>query len=268
VLIDSHCHLDFPEFDEDREEVLARATANGVRYIVNPGIDLATSQRAVMLASRYAEVYAMVGIHPYHAATVDEATLTELRGLAKQPKVVAIGEIGLDYYRGSAPPAVQIEALWRQLMLAAELGKPVAIHQREAGADLRRVLSKWVAELQPDPYCERMRGVLHAFSGDLELAEEGHWWRFFLGLGGSLTFPNASSVQRVAKELPLTQVVVETDAPYLSPYPYRGQRNEPGRVVFVAEALARLHNVPMAEVARQTTQNANHLFGIEQWAEP
>lgn len=263
MLVDSHCHLDFPQFDVDRKAVLERAATAGVHRIINPGIDLETSQRAVELAALHETVYAMVGVHPYGAESVDESTLNRLRTLAQEPEVVAIGEIGLDYYRGDAPKEVQITAFQQQLDLAAELGQPVAIHQRAADEDVRRVLSKWVEGMNPDPYKGRLRGVLHAFSGDLSLAEAAREWRFLVGLGGPLTFRNAKELQQAARVLPLSQVIVETDAPYLTPHPYRGRRNEPQRVALVAQALTGLLNLPLDKVVDQTTDNAKRLFGIE-----
>lgn len=251
------------QFADDRAAVLARAAEAGVGVIVNPGIDLPSSQRAIELAAAHPAVYAMVGIHPYDAAAVDDETSARLRALARQPKVVAIGEIGLDYYRGPAPREVQMAAFRRLLDLAAELGQPVVIHQREAAADVAAILSEWVAGLRPDPYAGRWRGVLHAFAGDAALAGQALAWRFLVGLGGPLTFRNARQMHDTGRALPLQQVIIETDAPYLSPHPYRGQRNEPARVALVAAALAALQGVTVAEVARQTTENASRLFGIE-----
>ncbi len=261
MLVDTHCHLDFPQFDADREATLRRAREAGVEIIVNPGTDLESSRRAVALARRYPEVYAAVGVHPHAASGLDAATLAALRALARHPKVVAVGEIGLDYYRNLSPRPRQVEAFRRQLDLAAELGKPVIIHDRDAHEEVARLLEEW-ALARRDGGEGEAAGVLHAFSGGQALAEAGFRWGFLVALGGPLTFQNARRLQGLAQALPLKHVVLETDAPYLSPHPYRGQRNEPARVALVAEALAGLHGLPLTEVARQTTGNARRLFRI------
>ncbi|MCC7352113.1 MAG: TatD family hydrolase [Anaerolineae bacterium] len=261
MLVDTHCHLDFPHFDADREVTLERARGAGIEFIVNPGSDMESSRRAVSLAGNYPDVYAAVGIHPHNALSLDAAALTELRALAQSPKVVAIGEIGLDYYRDLSPRAAQEEAFRLQLDLAAELDKPVIIHDRDAHADVARILEEWSNARGSKGGWPA--GVLHAFSGDRELAEAGFRWGFMVAIGGPLTFQNARRLQGLARELPLIHLVVETDAPYLSPHPYRGQRNEPARVTLVAETLAALHGLPLAEIARQTTTNARRLFRIK-----
>ncbi len=263
MLVDTHCHLDFPHFDADREETLERARRAEIEFIVNPGSDMESSRRAVALADRYPDVYAAVGVHPHHALSLDAAALADLRALAQHPKVVAIGEIGLDYYRDLSPRARQEEAFRRQLELAAELDKPVIIHDRDAHADVARILEEWSrARGTEENKREQVAGVLHAFSGDRALAEIGFRWGFMVALGGPLTFQNARRLQELARGLPLSHLVVETDAPYLSPHPYRGQRNEPARVTLVAEMLAALQGLSLAEVARRTTANARRLFRI------
>jgi TatD DNase family protein len=260
MLVDTHCHLDFPQFSADREATLERARAAGIELIVNPAADMESSRRAVALAERYPDVYAAVGIHPHDATSLDGATLAELRALARHPKVVAIGEIGLDYYRDLSPRPAQEVAFRRQLELAAELGKPVIIHDRDAHEDVVRILDEW-SEARGST-AEQPAGVLHAFSGDRALAEAAFRWGFMVSLGGPLTFQNARRLQELVRELPLAHLVVETDAPYLSPHPYRGQRNEPARVRLVAEVLAALQGLSLVEVSRQTTANARRLFRI------
>ncbi|MBC8448482.1 MAG: TatD family hydrolase [Chloroflexi bacterium] len=260
-LIDSHCHLDFSRFDGDRDEAVQRARAAGVQIIINPGYDLKSSQRAVDLAERYPEVYAAVGVHPHEAKTVTDEVMAELRRLAAHPKVVAIGEMGLDFYRDLSPRDVQRRAFRQQLALAAELELPVIVHSREAHDDVMAIL----AEAQSSKFKaqnRKLKGVLHAFSGDQAMAERATDLGFLVGLAGPVTFLNAHRLRTLVRELPLERLLVETDAPYLTPHPYRGKRNEPGRVALVAAAVAELQGVTEAAVARQTTANARQLFGL------
>ena len=254
-MIDSHCHLDFPHFDEDRDEVLARGAEAGVIALVNPGTDLASSRRAVALAERYGNVYAAVGVHPHHASTMDRQVLSELRQLASHPKVVAIGEIGLDYYRDLSPRTQQRNAFEDQLTLAAEIDRPVIIHQRESTVDVMDALRNWASVSHPG--C-----VLHAFSGDKAVADEAVSLGFFIGVGGPLTFKNARRLPDIIPNLPLSCLVIETDAPYLAPHPFRGKRNEPAYVVLVAERLADLFNLPLKELSHTLTENTLRLFRL------
>jgi TatD DNase family protein len=256
-MIDSHCHLDFPQFDEDRDEVLARAVGAGVTAIVNPGTDLESSRRGVALAERYDSVYATVGVHPHDASTVDRQTLSELRQLAAHPKVVAIGEIGLDYYRDLSPRVQQRAAFEAQLDLAADLDLPVIIHQRESAADVMAALREWTVGGHAG--C-----VLHAFSGDEAMADEAVLMDFFVGVGGPLTFKNARRLPEIISSLPLSCLVIETDAPYLAPHPYRGKRNEPAYVALVAERLAELRRLSLDELSCQLIDNTLRLFRLPQ----
>lgn len=260
MLVDTHCHLDFHQFDADRDDVVRRAAEAGVAVIVNPATDLASSHRAIALAERYPGVYAQVGVHPNDSADFDAATLEELRRLAAHPKVVAIGEIGLDYYWERVPHGQQHAAFEAQLELAAELDLPVVIHCRDAHADLRDVLRKWVPGAQKRRGSDAMLGVLHAYSGDLALAEEAFSWNMVLSLGGPVTFRNAKGLHGLVAALPLQRLMLETDAPYLAPHPYRGQRNEPAYLVLIAESMAALQRVSPAEVAKQTTALALRVF--------
>jgi TatD DNase family protein len=264
MLIDSHCHLDLEQFDADRTAVLERARAAGVQVIVNPGIDLKHSRQAIALAEAHAEVYAAVGIHPNSSGDFTPATVDQLRSLAAHPKVVAIGEIGLDYYWHKVDPAQQALALQAQLELAAELGLPVIIHNRDAHEDVATILRAWVqspvtrhSPLAPRPFW----GVLHAFSGDLTLAEEAYTWNFVLSLGGPVTFTNAQRLHDLAPRLRLDRLMLETDAPYLTPHPQRGKRNEPAYVALVCDQLARLSGLTSTAVAQATSQVAYQFFG-------
>lgn len=275
-LVDSHCHLDFEEFDADQAVVLERANLAGLARIVNPGIDLPTSRAALRLAERHPEVYAAVGIHPNSAALYVSSesgnewqdTLAELAEMAQHPKVVAIGEIGLDYYRDRTPRQLQQQAFADQLELAAKLGLPVIIHTRNATREDRRCqidaliqLGAWVKNLQmTQPDLAKRPGVLHAFSGESETARQAIQLGLWLGIGGPLTFENAVALQKIIATVPLERLLIETDAPFLTPHPLRGQRNEPARTVLVAQKLAALHGLPLEVVARQTTANAAKLF--------
>ncbi|TDA68656.1 MAG: TatD family deoxyribonuclease [Clostridia bacterium] len=253
-LIDSHAHLDDKQFAADLEAVLARAEAGGVKAIVTMGVNLASSRQAVALASRYPQVYAAVGIHPHEAAGTEAAVWGELRQLARSPKVVAIGEIGLDYHYHYPEPQVQQHVLRQQLDLAVEMGLPVVIHDREAHADIMNMLAT-------SGYRERA-GVVHCFSGDTAMARELINLGFCLSFPGTITFSQAELTRRVAAGVPLEAVLVETDCPYLSPVPYRGRRNEPARVREVAACLAGLRSLPMEEIAAITSANARTLFGV------
>ena len=254
-MIDSHCHLDFPHFDQDRDEVLARAVEAGVTAIINPGTDLESSRRAIALTERYDNVYAAVGVHPHDASTLNRRTISELRRLVIHPKVVAVGEIGLDYYRDLSPRAEQRAAFDAQLALAAELNRPVIIHQRESAADVMAALRDWAVVGHPG-------GVLHAFSGDGAMAQEAVALGLSVGIGGPVTFKNARRLPEVVPSLPASCLVIETDAPYLTPHPYRGKRNEPAYVALVAERVAVLRGQPVDALSRQLTDNTVRLFRL------
>jgi TatD DNase family protein len=266
VLVDSHCHLDLEQFDQDRGQVWARAQAAGVRWLVIPGIDLAQNRRALEQAEEQPAWFVAAGVHPNSADTFDAAALDELRELAAHPKVVAIGEIGLDYYWDKVQPEQQRRAFVQQLELAAEVGLPVIIHSRDANADVADVLRTWVAgdHFKASPLAQRpFAGVLHAFSGDLALAEEAYSWGFALSLGGPVTFRNAHALHALAPLLQLDRLMLETDAPYLTPHPLRGQRNEPAHLALVVEQLARLWAVSPAVIAETTTAVAQRFFQVE-----
>ncbi len=265
MLIDTHCHLDFDHFDSDREEVIQRALQAGVTHIVVPGIDLPASRRAVALAERYPPVYAAVGIHPNDIPPDTESLdslIQQLHGLAQHPKVVAIGEIGLDYYRDRTPADLQHLWLGRQLALAAELHLPVILHNREAGEDILDLLSEWVSQSLP-PELQSRSGVLHSFSGSWEDAQSALEMGFYIGFTGPITYKGADRLRHVAASVPLDHILLETDAPFLSPHPHRGERNEPAYVCYVAQKLAEIRDLEVQAVASQTTSNAKVLFGWE-----
>jgi TatD DNase family protein len=256
-LIDTHTHLDFPQFDSDREQVIERAANAGVQAIVNVGTDLASSQAAVALAEVYPQIYAAVGVHPHDAKTLTAETLEELRALASHPKVVAIGEIGLDFYRDLSPRDKQRQAFEQQLALAREIGKPVIIHDREAHAEVMGILRHRV-EGSHQPV-----GVLHCFSGDLAMAQEAIELGFYISIAGPVTFKNARRLRESVRQLPLERLLIETDCPYLAPHPHRGKRNEPAYVKLVAQEVARIKEWSLEEVARITSDNAQALFALK-----
>ena len=266
TLVDSHCHLDVEQFDSDRDAVLARAAAADVGLIVVPGIELTTLHQPLALADAHPDVYAAVGVHPTSCQDFDHASVDELRRLARHPKVVAIGEIGLDYYWDTIAHEQQHFALDAQLGLAAELGLPVIIHSRDANEDLATILGAWATsdEVRRSPLNERpYKGVLHAFSGDLALAQEAYRWGFALSLGGPVTFKNARELHSLVPDLRLDALMLETDAPYLTPHPDRGKRNEPARISLICDAIAALRSQTPEEIAAETTQTALRFFGLE-----
>jgi TatD DNase family protein len=257
-LIDSHCHLDFNAFDDDRAEVIGRAEAAGVTAFINPGLNLENSRQVVALAETIPGLYAAIGFHPNDAADFTGDALAQLRALADQPKVVAVGEIGLDYYWDKVPRPVQLRVFEQQLILAKELGKPVIIHQRESAQDTMVVLRQWAAGGSHPGL------VLHSFSGDRAMAEEAIDLGFYIGISGPVTFKNARDLPDIVAALPADRLLVETDAPFLSPQPYRGKRNEPARVALVAERVAALQQRSPADMSRQLARNTTALFGLAQ----
>jgi TatD DNase family protein len=264
MIIDSHCHLDQRQFQGDQEAVIQRALAAGVEVIVNPGTDLAASRAAVALAESHAQIYAAVGIHPNDCAGFDDAGLTALRELAGHPKVVAIGEIGLDYYWDAVPHDEQKQALRAQLALATELNLPVILHSREAMGDLMWELEQWVSSVPTPVRSGAMLGVLHAFSGDLDAAERAYALGFLLGLGGPVTFQNARTLHALVPQLRRDRLMLETDAPYLAPHPHRGKRNEPAFLPLIAQSLATLMGTTVEQLTAETSDTARRFFRITQ----
>ncbi|HJZ50234.1 MAG TPA: TatD family hydrolase [Roseiflexaceae bacterium] len=253
-LIDTHLHLHLAEFDADREQALMRAGAAQVAVLVEVGYDLDSSRAAVALAAAHPEIYAVVGIQPHYAAVASADWLAEIRRLAAQPKVVAIGEIGLDYYHNRAPHNAQEQLFREQLALARELDLPVVIHSREAQADTVRILRD-SARGQP--------GIMHSFSGDWAYAEACLEVGFQLSFSGPVTFAKATELHEVARRAPLNRILTETDSPYLAPHPLRGRRNEPANVRFVAERLAALRELELADLARAVWLNACEIFSLD-----
>jgi TatD DNase family protein len=260
-LTDTHCHLDFRLFDADREEVLKRCQEAGVNRILNPGIDLETSRTAIRLAEQHPGIYAAVGVHPNDGNSWNADTLAELKVLAEHPKVVAIGEIGLDFYRDQTDYSLQVQIFKDQLGLAAEMGLPVIIHSRKAVREVLDILSEWRQGLiQDGSALADQPGVLHSYEGELDLALQAIDMNFYLGVGGPVTFRNAPDKKALISALPLDIMLLETDAPFLAPQPHRGERNEPAYIRWVADEIATLTNTPISSVARVTTNNAARLF--------
>lgn len=260
-LTDTHCHLDYDWFDEDREEVIARAVSSGVEKMVIPGIDLASCRKGLKIAETHPEVYAAVGIHPNSGMSWDAGTLKELRSLAQHPKVVAIGEIGLDYHWDKTPPKRQEKVFREQLELAAEAGLPVIIHNREATEDVLRMLVDWQKDLSKEGHrLAEEPGVLHSYSGTIEQAATALQAKYYLGITGPVTFKKADELRRVVAGLPEGRILVETDAPFLTPTPHRGKRNEPAYVDYVVEKIAAVRNVSPSEIRKATNKNATKLF--------
>jgi len=257
-LIDSHCHLDSADFDADRDEVIARAIDAGVEGMVAIGTgngppDL---EAGVRLADQYSELYATVGIHPNDAAKATEGDLARLEQLVKHPRVVALGEIGLDYHYDFSPRDVQKSIFIEQMAIAARAWKPIVIHTREAWADTLAVLAEhWTAH--------GIAGIMHCFSGGPAEAKQALDLGFYLSFGGILTFPKALDIQAAAREAPRDRILVETDAPYLAPVPKRGKRNEPALVVHTAQKLAELRGESFEEISQASTRNFQRLLGFE-----
>ena len=254
-IFDTHAHYDADRFDSDRDALLSAMPGVGVGLVLDPGCDLPSSRAAAELAERYPHVYAAVGVHPEDCDGFQDGDLTELRQLLERPKVVAIGEIGLDYYWEENPPrALQQEVLRRQLALAEELKLPVIFHDREAHGDSLAIVREFPA----------VRGVFHCFSGSVEMAEELLKLGWMLSFNGAITFKNARKAPEVIAAVPLERMMVETDAPYLTPVPFRGKRNDSGYVHLVAEKIAQLKGLPAEQVERQTWENGVRFFGIPQ----
>ncbi|MGI6226577.1 MAG: TatD family hydrolase [Peptococcales bacterium] len=255
MLFDTHAHLDDRKFQGETDEVIARAKENGVSLIVNVGYNLRHARQSIALAEKYDFLYASVGLHPHDAQDANDALWQEITKLAAHPKVVALGEMGLDYYWDNSPRDVQKEVFRHQIRMARELKLPIIIHDRDAHQDVLTIVREEKAY--------EVGGVFHAYSGSWEMAKEVMDLGFYISIGGPVTFKNARKIIEVAEKIPLTSLLIETDCPYLTPHPYRGQRNEPGYVRLVAEKIAEIKNISYDEVALATKENGMKLFGID-----
>ena len=251
MLIDSHAHIQLSQFDRDRDVVLKRAQEAGISAILVIGFDMETSRGAVALAEKHTQIYATVGMHPHDAKDLTPDVLKTFRELAAHPKVIALGEMGLDYYRNLSPRPLQKAAFEKQLDLAEETQMPIIIHNRDAYMDILPILEARQG---------RIRGVLHCFTGDVALMQRSLTIGFHIGIGGIVTYPNAKDVQAVAKEVPEDRLLIETDCPWLAPQFRRGRRNEPAYVRAVAEKIAELRNTSVQAVGERTTANFQTLF--------
>ncbi len=254
TLIDTHCHLDMQAYDSDLDQVLEQAAHAGIHKIITIGIDLASSKAAVNLAATYPQIYATIGVHPHEADKVTPTTLHELSHLAKAPKVVGYGEIGLDYAKNYAPHEVQRKVFAMQLELAKELNLPVVIHDREAHEETIQLLR----EIGPF----EKRGVMHCFSGDVSLARQVIDLGFYISIPGIVTFKNAKELQEVAQTTDIQHLILETDGPFLAPVPFRGKRNTPAKIIHTAQMVADLKSMSLNDVATMTTHNATDLFQL------
>lgn len=252
-MIDSHAHLEMASFDRDRDAVVARAAVAGVDTIVTVGTHLAECRKAVILTDKYKGLFAAVGIHPHEAQDFDKETADALRRLCKNRKVVAYGEIGLDFFRDLSPRDIQMEVFAAQLGLASELDLPVIIHDREAHRQTLAVIRDWQG---------KRGGVFHCFSGDVAMAEKCLSMGFYISIAGPITYPRSEKLREVARMVPLDRLLIETDCPYLTPQPQRGRRNEPALMVHTAKEVAAVRGLTLEEIAAATADNAKRLFRI------
>lgn len=252
MLIDTHCHIEMSQFDADRDEVLRRADEADIKYFINPGSDREGNVKNLELSANYPQIYSAVGIHPHDAKTLDDALFNELKEWAGRKKVVAVGEIGLDYHYLHSPKGVQVDAFLRQIVLAKEVKLPIIVHSREAKNDTLRILRE----------IDDITGVLHCFSEDVATAKKAMELGFYISIAGPVTFKNVKHLREVVKFIPDEFLLIETDAPYLSPVPMRGKRNEPAFMVDTAKVIAELRGITLSDLARITTHNAKRLFGI------
>ena len=247
---ESHAHYDDERFDEDRDTLLASFPAEGIETVVNASSDIKSSKASIALSEKYPFFYAAVGVHPHEVENITEADIDELRELSKHPKVVAIGEIGLDYYYDLSPRDLQRHWFKRQLELADELKMPVIIHSRDAAQECFDIIKN----------SNVRNGVIHCYSGSAEMAEEYIKMGFYIGVGGSLTFKNNKKGVETVERIPIEKILIETDSPYLAPVPYRGKRNDSRLLKYVVERISQIKNIPENDICNITKNNAQNLF--------
>jgi len=254
MLVDSHAHLEMPDFKRDLEQVIQRAKESGVGYIFTVGTEKKDWQRALEIADSHAFVYAILGVHPHHAKEIEDQTYPTLRRLCQNGKVKACGEMGLDFYRNLSPRDIQLKRFREQIGLAKELGLPIVVHDREAHQETLEILRSEKAE--------ECGGIIHCFSGDYEMAKACMGMGFYISVPGSITFKNAEGFREIVKRIPLESLLVETDAPFLTPDPFRGKRNEPSYVWYTAQKVAEVKKVSFESVAEITTENALRVYRL------
>ncbi|MBK0010193.1 MULTISPECIES: TatD family hydrolase [Priestia] len=254
MLFDTHVHLNAEQYEDDLQEVINRALEKGVQNMVVVGFDEPTIKKAIQIAETYDFIYASVGWHPVDAIDMTDEHLAWIEELAQHPKVVALGEMGLDYHWDKSPKEVQKDVFRRQIRLARKVKLPIIIHNRDATEDVVTILK--------EEHVEEVGGIMHCFTGSIEVAKQCMDMNMYISFGGPVTFKNAKKPKEVAVELPLDKLLIETDCPYLTPHPFRGKRNEPGYVSYVAEQIAELKGITYEELADITTANAKKLFGI------
>ena len=257
MIIDTHAHIDMAAFDDDRSEVIQRAKDNGVDYVLNVGCDIESSLRSMELAERYDFIYGTAGVHPHDVKKIDHQTYDQLKQLLSHPKMIALGEIGLDFYKNYSPPDQQKEHLRKQVELSRELKKPIIVHCRDASEDAVAILSDYFPK---DPSARS--GIFHCFSGNQELADRALEMGFYISFSGSVTFKKSEELRAIAKTIPADRLFVETDCPFLAPVPKRGKRNEPSYVMHTAQLIADVREVNIKDIQRTTSLNFFELFGI------
>src|SRR3972149_6727348 len=255
MLIDSHAHLEMPDFKRDLEQVIQRAKESGVGYIFTVGTEKRDWKKALEIADSHPSIYAILGVHPHNAKEIEDQTYSILREHCRNAKVKACGEIGLDFFRNLSPRDIQLKGFREQIGLAKELGLPIVVHDREAHRETLEILKSEEAE--------ECGGIIHCFSGDYEMAKACMDMGFYISIPGSITFKNAESFREIVKRIPLESLLVETDAPFLTPEPLRGKRNEPSYVQYTAQKVAEIKKVSFEKVAEVTTENALRVYRLQ-----
>jgi len=255
MLIDSHAHLEMPDFRRDLEQVIQRAKESGIGYIFTVGTEKKDWKRTLEIATSHPSIYAILGVHPHHAKDIDDQTFSTLRELCRNGKVKAYGEIGLDFFRNLSPRDLQLKSFREQIAFAKEMGLPIVVHDREAHQETLEILKSEKAE--------ECGGIIHCFSGDYAMAKACIEMGFYISTPGNITFKNAEGLREIVKRIPLESLLVETDAPFLTPDPFRGKRNEPSYVRYTAEKVAEIKKVSFEKVAESTTENAMRVYRLK-----